>query len=130
MDEPSVFVEPKLPYPTRRVPAAWGSVEVYEIPEQEKAAVLESLYPFDPVPKLKETMLDIHEEKTFRVLEFLVVRDCGMNMLVSPYYPISGGSVIDWMPADTKPGDCLQRKIRGGDESILTHFFGFLKTSD
>ena len=130
MDETSVLIEPKLPYPTRRIPAAWGSVEVYEIPEGEKAAVLESLYPFDPVPKLKETMLDIHEEKTFRVSDFRVVRDLGANLLVSPYYPISGGTVIDWMPAKTKPGDCLQQKVRGQDESILTHFFGFRKRRD
>jgi len=125
MDEFDFGVDLPLPFPTRKIPAAGGSVDVYEIPEREKAAVLEAFYPFEPVPKLTDMMFDVHEEKTFRVSDFLMVREGGKNLLASPYYPISGGTVIDWMPADTKPGDYLQRKIRGREESILTCFFGF-----
>lgn len=32
--------------------------------------------------------------------EFKVVREGGRNYLVSPYYYESGGTMIDWMPAD------------------------------
>jgi hypothetical protein len=45
-------------------------------------------------------MYDLHEEKKFTVRQFRVTREGGMNMLVSPYYPNSGGSVIDWVPAE------------------------------
>jgi hypothetical protein len=32
-----------------------------------------------------------------------------MNLLVSPYFPRSGGTVIDWAPPDwTEGGNCLQ----------------------
>jgi len=29
------------------------------------------------------------------------VRDAGMNMLVSPFFERSGGTVIDWWPPDS-----------------------------
>ncbi len=43
-------------------------------------------------------MKDIHAEKQFRVREFLVAREGGMNVLASPYYLEAGGTVIDWWP--------------------------------
>ncbi|MBN1939465.1 MAG: hypothetical protein JW843_07755 [Candidatus Aminicenantes bacterium] len=124
MDELLFAVEPPLPYPTRRIPAAWGSVEEYEIPANERAGVLKRMYPFEPIPNMGDTMYDLHEEKTFRVSDFLVVRDCGMNMLVSPYYPQSGGTVIDWMPQKFTAGGCHRRKIRGRAEEMVTYSFG------
>lgn len=93
------FFEPLLPFPLRTVETALGPVEVYEIPEEQKAAVLEKLYPGHPIPKLESMMEDIHAEKTFRVKEFMVTREGGMNVLASPYYLESGGTVIDWIPA-------------------------------
>ncbi len=107
MDNRVVPIEPRLPYPTQSRPAAWGTMEVYEIPEKDKAVILAALFPFLPVPSLEDTMFDLHAEKTFRVSEFLVVRDFGMNMLVSPYYPESGGTVIDWIPPDGEGGILL-----------------------
>ena len=41
-------------------------------------------------------MYDIHADKKFMVKEFRVTWEHGMNYLVSPYYPESGGTVIDW----------------------------------
>jgi hypothetical protein len=81
------------------VQTALGPLEVYEIPEEQKGAVLEKLYPFRPIPGLESMMEDIHSEKTFRVKEFMVTREGGMNVLASPYYLESGGTVIDWIPA-------------------------------
>lgn len=123
--EPTDFIsEPKLSFPTRRIPAQWGSVEEYVIPDVEKAAVLEELYPFDPIPELKDMMFDLHAEKTFRVSDFRVVRDLGGNLLVSPYYPENGGTVIDWVPEDSRSKKLLSRRIRGREESVQTIIFG------
>ena len=100
--EPS---EGKLPFPTRPLKVQGGNVEEYIIPDDKKAEVLEQLYIFDPVPDLNEERFDLHEGKKFRVGDFRVTWEDGQNFLVSPYYPSSGGSVIDWMPAEFENED-------------------------
>jgi hypothetical protein len=70
------------------------------IPPEKKAEVLRALYPFIPTPSLDDEMFDIHADKKFVVKDFLVTREGEMNMLVSPYYYESGGTVIDWIPPD------------------------------
>ncbi len=92
--------EEKLPFPTRPLEVHGGTVEEYIIPPEKKAEVLDQLYPFAPVPGLDEERLDLHEGRNFRVGDFRVTWEGGQNFLVSPYYPSSGGSVIDWMPTD------------------------------
>ena len=116
--------EPRLSYPTRPVPAGEDMIEEYIIPTEEKTRVLDLLYPFDPVPALTEMMYDLHEERQFRVGDFRVIRGAAMDMLVSPYYFNSGGTVIDWMPPDFKPGGILSRRIRGHSASVLTCSLG------
>jgi hypothetical protein len=115
---------PRLCYPTRLVGTGKARIEEYIIPDEEKAGVLEKLYPFEPVPELSETMLDLHEEKTFLVRNFRVVREAAMDLLVSPYFFNSGGTVIDWMPPDFRPGETLARQIRGESVSLLTVSMG------
>ncbi len=88
--------ERPLPFPTYPLKVNGGYVDVYVIPEEKKGEVLKRLYPFMPLPSLDDVMLDIHEDKTFKVREFMVLRSPGMNWLVSPYFPRSGGTVIDW----------------------------------
>jgi len=100
MNQPFDTTEVKLPYPTRPLEVHGGTVEEYIIPDEKRAEVLDQLYPFDPVLELDEVCYDLHEGKKFRVSEFRVTWEDGQNCLVSPYYPLSGGSVIDWMPAD------------------------------
>jgi len=78
----------------------FGTVEEYIIPDEKKAEVLERLYPFRPLPSLDEVFYDVHEDKTFLVRDFRVTREGRCNVLASPYYPESGGTVIDWEPAD------------------------------
>lgn len=90
----------RLPFPTRPLKVQGGIIEEYIIPDDHKEAVLKLLYPFVPVPSLDEEMIDIHEDRNFFVRDYRVVREGSMDALVSPYYPISGGSVIDWMPLD------------------------------
>lgn len=95
-------IEERLPYATQPMYFPNGNwVEEFIIPEEDKEIVLEQLYPFSPVPKLTDEMYDIHADKTFVVKDFRVTWEHGMNFLVSPYYPESGGTVIDWMDEDS-----------------------------
>lgn len=91
-------IEERLPYPTRPMYFPDGSsVEEFIIPDDDKELVLQQLYPFSPVPKLTDVMEDLHCGKKFLVKDFRVTWEHGMNYLVSPYYPESGGTVIDWV---------------------------------
>jgi hypothetical protein len=96
MSQSFPYFDPPLPYPIKVVPSATGPVQIYEIPDDQKEAILKQLYIFRPVPSLDDVMEDIHAEKRFRVREFLVAREGGMNVLASPYYLEAGGTVIDW----------------------------------
>jgi len=90
-------LDERLPYQTRPLYFSNGaSVEEFIIPDEDRELVLEQIYPFSPIPKLTDVMYDIHAGKTFTVKDFRVTWEHGMNFLVSPYYPESGGTVIDW----------------------------------
>jgi hypothetical protein len=90
-------LDERLPYKTRLMYFPNGaSVEEFIIPDEDRELVLEQIYPFSPIPELTDIMYDIHADKTFMVKEFRVTWEHGMNYLVSPYYPESGGTVIDW----------------------------------
>ena len=93
-----ISADKKLPFPTRKVQCQWGEVEEYLVPDDQKKAVLQLLYPFLPIPSLKAKRFDLHADKKFVVREFKVTYENGVNRLVSPYYFSSGGTVIDWMP--------------------------------
>jgi len=92
--------EERLPFPTKPLKIGNDVVEEYIIPDDRKQEVLEQLYIFEGVPSLDEELYDLHEGKKFLVRDFRVTWEDGQNWLVSPYYPNSGGTVIDWMPAD------------------------------
>ncbi|MCC6298231.1 MAG: hypothetical protein IT314_02955 [Anaerolineales bacterium] len=95
-DEPPI--EERLPYATKPMYFPDGtSVEEFIIPDEDKELVLAQLYPFSPIPKLTDEIYDLHADKNFIVKDFRVTWEHGMNYLVSPYYPESGGTVIDWM---------------------------------
>lgn len=87
-----------LPYPTRPLVMSVGQdAEEYVIPKKDKARVLRKLYPFSDPPKLDDVKFDLHEEKSFRVGDYKVIREDNRNYLVSPCYAKSGGMVIDWI---------------------------------
>jgi len=92
--------EPRLPFETKPLTINEVEIEEYIIPEDEKQAVLEQLYPFEGVPSLDEKQFDLHAGKIFRVGQFRVTREHGLNFLVSPFYEDGGGSVIDWLPPE------------------------------
>ncbi|MGI6099402.1 MAG: hypothetical protein GX174_14805 [Lentisphaerae bacterium] len=97
--------EPRLPFPTKPLDFHGVMIEEYVIPPEKKEEVLSELYPFVPVPSLDEERYDLHSGKTFRVRDFRVTREDGMNYLVSPFYEEGGGSVIDWMPVSMRHDD-------------------------
>lgn len=92
--------DPRLPFPTitRPGPGLVGASEEYLIPEAAREKVLLELYPFADPPKLTDVMIDIECEKRFVVKDFKVVREAGRNLLTTPFYYESGGTVIDWWP--------------------------------
>jgi len=93
--------QPELPYPLKDVECADGTVQrVYEIPEAGKAKVLGELYPFADGPGIDDTLFDLHERKTFMVRDFLVIRWGEGNLLASPFFPHSGGMLVDWITAE------------------------------
>ena len=95
------MLEERLPYETRPLYFPSGNyVEEFIIPDEDRELVLARLYPFTPIPKLTDRMIDIHTDKVFTVKDFRVTWEYGMNYLVSPYYPEGGGTVIDWMEED------------------------------
>ena len=107
----------RLDYPTVQIELSNGKViEVYDIPDADREKVFRQLYVFDSYPDLNEVRLDIHSNKLFYIRDFLVTREGEGNFLVSPYYPESGGTVLDWVePEDEENGvhiSCL-RKPKG-----------------
>ena len=99
MDAP-MSAEQKLPFPTKPLRLGDDVVEEFIIPDDRKQEVLDQLYIFEGVPSLDDELFDLHEGKTFIVRDFRVTWENGQNWLVSPYYPNSGGTVIDWVPPD------------------------------
>ena len=92
---------PQLPYPLQDLPMAYGpAAKEYVIPDDKRGEILKDICPFACCPDLNEVMYDIHEEKCFTVREYRVIRERGRNMLVSPYYPLSGGMIVDWVPKE------------------------------
>ena len=90
--------KPELPYPLKEVECADGTVQrIYQIPDADKAKVLADLYPMTDAPSIDDTLYDIHERKEFKVRDFLVLRWCEGNLLASPYFPQSGGMMVDWI---------------------------------
>lgn len=122
MDDESP-IEERLPYPTQPMYFPDGTwVEEFIIPEEDKEIVLQQLYPFSPIPKLTDVMYDLHADKTFVVGDFRVTWEHGMNYLVSPYYPESGGTVIDWMDENSWVDDEYDEEDFDGDDFDLTEF--------
>lgn len=86
-----------------------------DIPGNAAAKVLADLYPFDGgAPSIDDTLFDLHECKEFKVRDFLVIRWCGGNLLASPYFPQSGGMLVDWIdPAKAEAnGTIVDLKVR------------------
>ena len=94
---------PQMEFVTRRRRKADGvMVDVYDIPDYRKAEMLVELYPFAPYLSMDDTLFDLHEGRSFKESDFMVVREDNSNFAVSPYYLHSGGTVLDWLPLDSE----------------------------
>ena len=114
-------MDEKLPYPTKPMYFPDGtSAEEFIIPDEDKELVLAQLYPFSPIPKLTDEVYDLHADKTFIVKDFRVTWEHGMNYLVSPYYPESGGTVIDWMDENSWVDDEFDEEDFSDDDLDIT----------
>jgi len=108
--------QPPLEYPMHLLALADGTcTQEYEIPEEEREAVFRKLYLFDSPPSMDDVMLDIHEDKKFKVRDFRVIREDDGNFIVSPYYPVSGGTLLDWV-------NCSEMK-KGSNVVIVANVF-------
>jgi len=114
MDRPILY-QPALPFPLRIVRAARRLFRVYDIPDGRKADALRLTYPFVPLPALDDLMEDMHAGKTFKVRDFVVVREGGLNVLASPHYFEAGGTVFDWWPVEEEDEDAGREDIARGD---------------
>lgn len=93
---------PKLEFATRRRRKSDGvMVDVYDIPDSNKEELLEEFYPFGQSPSMDDTLFDLHEGRSFKVSDFLVVREDNSNFAVSPYYLHSGGTILDWITLES-----------------------------
>lgn len=93
---------PKMEFATRRRRKSDGvMVDVYDIPYSKKAEILAELYPFSPSPSMDDTLFDLHEGRSFKVSDFMVVREDNSNFAVSPYYLHSGGTILDWITLES-----------------------------
>ena len=88
---------------------------VHDIPEADKAMVLNDLFPFDDAPSINDTLFDLHEKKPFKVSDYLVIRWGEGHLLASPYFPNTGGMLVDW--AAPGSGDVIVNIIRAGKEA-------------
>ena len=52
----------------------YGDTVEYLIPDGQKEKILKKLYPFGSPPAMTQTLMDIHEHKTFVVKDFKVVQ--------------------------------------------------------
>ena len=67
----------------------------YEIPDESKESVLNTLWPFFEIPSMDEPLLDIHENKLTTLRNCIVVRVGNRNIVVTENYFHSGGTCLD-----------------------------------
>lgn len=90
--------QPKLPYDLEDWIGSDGvTYQKYVIPDDKRQEVLDNTFPFTPVPKIDETMIDLHTEKDFIVKDYAIIRYANRNIVVSPYFNEKGGMSVDWI---------------------------------
>jgi len=90
--------QPKLPYDLEDWIGRDGvTYQKYVIPDDKRQEVLDNTFPFMPVPKINETMIDLHTEKDFIVKDYAIIRYANRNIVVSPYFNEKGGMSVDWI---------------------------------
>lgn len=89
---------PPLSYPVRKMALPDGSYEVeYVVPGKDKGRILDELNPMKTHLTPNCTRFCLHQQKTFRLARCRVIRYNGRNLLVSPWYDQTGGTLLDWV---------------------------------
>ena len=116
--------QPPLPFPLREVETNDGiNVMMYDIPDDKVKAVLDQLYFLEPIPDFEDMILDLHENKKFKLKESKIIREDGYNFIVSPYYPISGGTILDFAEDDDIIDEDLvimTKGVKGRKDTVMT----------
>lgn len=73
---------------------AQGNDGLREMSLQEKTLMRRVL---GDQPELPYPLHDLHERKEFKVRDLRIIRWNDANLLVSPDYPKSGGTLLDWV---------------------------------
>jgi hypothetical protein len=90
--------QPEMPYELEDWIGSDGvTYQKYVIPDDKRQEVLDNTFPFTPVPKIDETMIDLHTEKDFIVKDYAIIRYANRNIVVSPYFNEKGGMSVDWI---------------------------------
>lgn len=91
----------KLPFPIKAVISEEYAVEfVYDIPDVKKREVLQQIWPFTNPPSIDDVLFDIHEQNYFKMRDYIVIRFDECNMIASPYYFKSGGTIFDFFKSE------------------------------
>lgn len=102
-----------LPYNLVEKITSIGTMEyVYDIPENDKEMIFRDVFPFENFPKMDSILFDIHERKSFIFKDSLVIRWKNRNMLVTPYYLSSGGTVLDMVEDEWTDTVAFKTKLK------------------
>lgn len=89
---------PPLSYPVKKMALPGGSYEVeYVVPNKDKDALIKELNPLKNRLSANSTRFCLHQQKTFKLRKCRVIRYNGRNLLVSPWYDQTGGTLLDWV---------------------------------
>jgi len=111
---------PMLEWPLKPIRLGNGTTEdVYDIPEDKAYDELRKCWPFEEesFPPRGGKLYDVHEKTSIIIDKCLILRYMDRNIVVSPYYPKSGGTVLDLVAFDDQAhekGDVIvcARKFR------------------
>lgn len=98
----------KLKYPLK--PTEDGNDQEYVIPAKDLEKTLKLVCPFDMNFSPETEFMDIHESKLVKAKDLRIILCHGVNMIVSPYYDHSGGTLVDLVDPERldKGGDMMQ----------------------
>ena len=98
----------RLKYPLKTT--ADGNDQEYEIPAKDLEKTLKLVCPFDMNFSPEAEFVDIHESKLVKAKDLRIIICHGVNMIISPYYAHSGGTLVDLVDPERldKGGDMMQ----------------------
>ena len=94
----AVEEQEKLPFPTHTVENdVFADEEVYDIPANRIEEALKKSWIFTDIPSINDERLDIHEDSVFKLKDIQIIRYNNRNIICSPYYFKSGGTILDFI---------------------------------